>query len=201
MLPERIGPYQILGLIGESGMGRVDRAQQAKPARQIALKVAGLQTRAVIERFQREVEMLARLEHPGIARLYASGLDAASGQPWLAMELVEGEELGDWARRVSPDRDASLGVLQSIYAANAFAHDRGILHRDLKPANVFIDARRAARVLDFGIARVLDTAKGADSTQTGRTASWHPPLHGPGAAARRAARRALECLCARRDRL
>ncbi len=165
-LPESIGPFRILGLLGEGGMGRVYRALERSPPREVALKVAGLPTRAALERFEREIELLAQLEHPGIARLYATGVDASSGLPWLSMELVPGEDLGRWAARVQPDRDALLRVLLSICAAVQYAHGRGVLHRDLKPSNVFVTPEGSTRVLDFGIARLLQPTGGLDPTLT-----------------------------------
>lgn len=165
-LPENIGPFRILGLLGEGGMGRVYRALERSPPREVALKVAGLPTRAALERFEREIELLAQLEHPGIARLYATGVDASSGLPWLSMELVPGEDLGRWAARVQPDREAILGVLLSICVAVQYAHGRGVLHRDLKPSNVFVTPDGSTRVLDFGIARLLQPAEGVDHTLT-----------------------------------
>jgi len=165
-LPENIGPFRILGLLGEGGMGRVYRALERSPPREVALKVAGLPTRAALERFEREIELLAQLEHPGIARLYATGVDASSGLPWLSMELVPGEDLGRWAARVQPDREAIVGVLLSICVAVQYAHGRGVLHRDLKPSNVFVTPDGSTRVLDFGIARLLQPTGGLDPTLT-----------------------------------
>ncbi|MCG6116608.1 MAG: serine/threonine-protein kinase [Aquimonas sp.] len=165
-LPESIGPFRILGLLGEGGMGRVYRAMERTPAREVALKVAGLPTRAALERFQREIELLAQLEHPGIARLYATGVDAHSGLPWLSMELVAGEDLGRWAMRTQPGREAIVEVLLSICTAVQYAHGRGVLHRDLKPSNVFVTAEGDARVLDFGIARLLGPSGSGDPTLT-----------------------------------
>ncbi|MFY8134829.1 MAG: protein kinase domain-containing protein [Aquimonas sp.] len=165
-LPESIGPFRILGLLGEGGMGRVYRALERTPPREVALKVAGLPTRAALERFEREIELLAQLEHPGIARLYATGVDANSGLPWLSMELVPGEDLGRWAARVQPDREAILQVLLSMCAAVQYAHGRGVLHRDLKPSNVFVTPDGSTRVLDFGIARLLQPTGGIDPTLT-----------------------------------
>lgn len=165
-LPESIGPFRVLDLLGEGGMGRVYRALERTPPREVALKVAGLSTRAALERFQREIELLAQLEHPGIARLYATGIDERSGLPWLSMELIPGEDLGRWALRTQPARDAIVEVLLSICAAVQYAHGRGVLHRDLKPSNVFVTPAGDTRVLDFGIARLLGTADGADHTLT-----------------------------------
>lgn len=164
--PENIGPFRILGLLGEGGMGRVYHAMERTPPREVALKVAGLPTRAALERFEREIELLAQLEHPGIARLYATGVDANSGLPWLSMELVPGEDLGRWAARVQPDREAILRALLSICAAVQYAHGRGVLHRDLKPSNVFVAPDGSTRVLDFGVARLLQPTGGMDPTLT-----------------------------------
>ena len=159
-LPERIGPYQVLGVLGQGGMGIVYRAHQEQPTREVALKVLvpGLGGTAARARFAFEAEALARLQHPGIAQVYAVGnFDGARGEPpYLAMELVRGEPLQVWAQRVRPDLATRLDVLLQIADAVHHAHQRGLIHRDLKPGNVFVDDHGRAKVLDFGIARLID---------------------------------------------
>ncbi|WP_273455056.1 serine/threonine-protein kinase [Nevskia ramosa] len=162
-MPARIGPYRILRLLGEGSHGRVYLAEESDPPRRIALKVlraagAGEDLR---RRFRREIELLAALEHPGIARLYAAGVaDSDAGPlPWLAMEYIEGQDLLAYADSAKLDLRERLALLAEISRIVHFAHTRGVVHRDLKPANLLVDASRKPRVLDFGIAHlVLDEA-------------------------------------------
>lgn len=154
-LPDRLGPFQILGLIGEGGMGRVYRAQQETPRRLIALKLPQTgAARQVFQRFQREIALLANLEHPNIARLYGAGVLEEEQTPYLAMELVDGLPLTqascDWPLR------RKLELLAKLARAVHYAHTRGVVHRDLKPANVLVTAEGEPKILDFGVARARD---------------------------------------------
>lgn len=155
-LPAAIGPYQILGLLGEGAMGRVYRARETQPPREVALKVMHALGRNALTRFRREVELLAQLEHPGIARLYAASDAASEGQspPWLALEYVRGRDLLTHAQELS--LDARLQLIVDICRAVHYAHGRGVIHRDLKPGNILVDANGQPKVLDFGIARLAD---------------------------------------------
>lgn len=165
-LPTRIAHYRIIGLLGEGAMGRVYLAEEAQPARRVALKV--LRTAALgpdaLARFRRESELLASLVHPAIARLYAAGTDetAAGRVSWLAMELVDGTDLLDYAASRQLDVGARLRLMVEVCRAVHYAHSRGIVHRDLKPANVLVDDNGAPHVLDFGVAHVAS----ADETLT-----------------------------------
>lgn len=158
-LPAKIGPYRILGLLGEGASGRVYLAAESDPPREVALKVlraASLPAEAQL-RFRREAELLARLEHPAIARLYAAGVaDTEAGPlPWLAMERVQGRELLDYARSQSLSIERKLALLAEIGRAVHYAHSRGVVHRDLKPANILVDADGHPHVLDFGVAHMV----------------------------------------------
>ncbi len=157
-LPAQIGPYQVLGLLGEGAMGRVYRARESQPPREVALKVMHALGRNALTRFRREVELLAQLEHPGIARLYAASDAASEGQapPWLALEYVRGHDLLAHARGRELGLDARLQLLVEICRAVHYAHGRGVIHRDLKPGNILVDASGQPKVLDFGIARLAD---------------------------------------------
>lgn len=157
-LPTQIGPYQVLGLLGEGAMGRVYRARESQPPREVALKVMHALGRTALTRFRREVELLAQLEHPGIARLYAASDAASEGQapPWLALEYVRGHDLLTHARERELGLDARLQLLAEICGAVHYAHARGVIHRDLKPGNILVDANGQPKVLDFGIARLAD---------------------------------------------
>ncbi len=157
-LPSSIGPYRILKLLGDGASGRVMLAEQSQPTRQVALKLLRgvATTHEARARFAREAKLLALLEHPGIARLYAADVaDTPSGpQPYLAMEYVPGADVLTHARTL-PLRD-KLALLAAVCKAVHFAHTRGVIHRDLKPANILVDAHGAPKVLDFGIAHVID---------------------------------------------
>lgn len=173
----RVGPYRITGRLGEGGMGAVYRAERADGAfeREVALKVL----RAAggdVRRFLAERQILARLDHPAIARLYDGGLDD-HGRPYLAMELVDGEPITDYCDRRRLGVDDRLDLFRCVCEAVQFAHGRLVVHRDLKPSNVMVceDDEGASRVklLDFGIAKLLDAD--VDLTQTG--AAPHTPAY------------------------
>jgi tetratricopeptide (TPR) repeat protein/predicted Ser/Thr protein kinase len=159
VLPERIGSFEVLGLLGRGGMGVVYRARQEQPAREVALKVLapGLADGAGKARFAMEAEALGRLQHPGIAQIHEAGTyrSAAGEQPYLAMELVSGVPLHVWASARRPDLATRLGLLIEICEAVHHAHQKGLIHRDLKPGNVLVDAADHPKVLDFGIARFV----------------------------------------------
>jgi eukaryotic-like serine/threonine-protein kinase len=157
-LPASIGPFRILRLLGEGGMGRVYLAEQDHPRREVALKVlraaAGAEAQ---QRFAREAELLATLEHPGIARIYASGTaDTPAGPlPYLAIEYIRGKDLIAHARERELPLPARLLLLAAVCRAVHHAHTNGVIHRDLKPANILVDEQEQPKVLDFGVARVI----------------------------------------------
>ncbi|HWS25389.1 MAG TPA: serine/threonine-protein kinase [Xanthomonadales bacterium] len=166
---QRIGPFLVEAEIGRGGMGVVYLARRADGAfdQRVALKLLPLGTRSreLAQRFLRERQILARLDHPAIARLIDGGVDA-EGRLWLAMEYVDGVDLARGCRQQSLSLDARVALLVEICAAVAYAHSRLIIHRDIKPSNIMIDAQGRPRLLDFGIAR-LDDDSGLSATQTG----------------------------------
>jgi tetratricopeptide (TPR) repeat protein len=159
--PESIGSYRILGVLGEGGMGTVYRAEQQTPHRLVALKVirAAMIGGQILRRFELEAEALGRLQHPGIAQIYDAGTaDCGSGsQPYFAMELVAGRPLMAYAADHSLDTRARLELMAKISDAVSHAHQRGILHRDLKPGNILVDDTGQPKILDFGVARMMDS--------------------------------------------
>jgi WD40 repeat protein/predicted Ser/Thr protein kinase len=150
-----LGRYRILRRHGEGGMGTVYEAEQDNPRRTVALKVirAGLVAPSLVKRFSHEAQILARLQHPGIAQVYEAGI-SADGQPFFAMEFIRGVPLDEFARARGLDPAARLELLARVCDAVQHAHDKGVVHRDLKPANILVDEAGQPKVLDFGVAHV-----------------------------------------------
>ena len=167
--PSLLGAFELLEELGRGGMGVVYRARQERPAREVALKLlsSGFASRDERLRFELEAAALARLAHPGIAQVYACGVDAAGGleQSWIAMELVRGaSDLVEHARANALDARGRVALVIELAEAVAHAHRNGVLHRDLKPGNVLVGEDGRVRVIDFGIARV--EAESEDDTLT-----------------------------------
>jgi len=160
----QIGAYRLLRELGSGGMGVVWLAERTDGLinRQVALKLPhGAWKRAgLAERMAREREILATLTHPNIAHLYDAGV-TAEGQPYLAIEYIEGERIDVFCRERNLDIRARLLLFSQVASAVAYAHGKLVVHRDLKPANIVVNAEGQARLLDFGIAKLLDegTAK------------------------------------------
>ena len=172
MLPSgtRLGPYEVLGLIGEGGMGQVYRAADTRLDRAVAIKVmpaALAEDRVRRERFEREARSISRLEHPNICPLYDVGElpDEIGGGLFLVMQFLEGETLAERLSRGPLSIKETLDVGIQIAEALAAAHRAGIVHRDLKPGNVML-TRAGARLLDFGLARTVTSATGGDMAAT-----------------------------------
>jgi serine/threonine-protein kinase len=160
----RIGPYEITAPLGEGGMGVVYRATDSKLKREVAIKVLPEAFAADAERlgrFEREAQLLAQLQHPNIASIY--GLEESGGVRALVMELVEGEDLSERLKRGPLPIDEALAVARQIAEALEAAHEKGIVHRDLKPANVKLTPDGKVKVLDFGLAKAMDSAAGSGS--------------------------------------
>lgn len=162
----RLGSFIIEAPLGAGGMGLVFRARQESPPRPVALKVmrTPFVTRAMSRRFTREAAALARLQHNGIAQVYSAGVETIAGRPmpYLAMELAEGLTLDAYLRASKPSVRARVELIARVVDAVAHAHQRGVVHRDLKPANIIVAPDATPKVLDFGIARLLDRSDSAD---------------------------------------
>jgi len=170
----RLGAYEVLSALGAGGMGEVYRARDTRLKRDVALKVlpdavAGDQKK--LARFQREAELLATLNHPNIAAIY--GIEEADGAVGLALELVEGDDLSHHIARGALPLPEALAIARQIADALEAAHERGVIHRDLKPANIKITPDGRVKVLDFGLAKMLEP--GASSGDFGGGSSGPRP--------------------------
>ena len=165
---ERVGPYQLLRELGSGGMAHVWLARRDDGAfiREVALKIPQLSRlrRDLAERFARERDILARLEHPNIARLYDAGV-SADGLPYLAMEYVDGQPITAWCDSQRLDVTQRLRLFRQVLDAVQFAHSHLVIHRDLKPSNILVTADGQVRLLDFGIAKLLADDAAAQETQ------------------------------------
>jgi eukaryotic-like serine/threonine-protein kinase len=153
-----VGPYEILSAVGAGGMGEVYRARDPKLGRDVAIKVlpeAFARDAERMARFQREAKVLASLSHPNIATIY--GLEDSGSTRALVMELVEGPTLADRIKAGPIPVDESVRIAKQIADALEYAHERGIIHRDLKPANVKVSVDDTVKVLDFGLAKALES--------------------------------------------
>jgi serine/threonine protein kinase len=173
-MPEegRLGPYRLLRRLGDGGMGTVylARREDEHYERDVAIKVirSGLQSPEALHRFFAERQILARLEHPNIARLYDGG-STEDGRPYLVMELVEGVPVDDYCDEHQLSIDRRLDLFRRICAAVQYAHQNLLVHRDLKPANILVTATGEPKLLDFGIAKRLEPGSSTlpNMTQTG----------------------------------
>jgi serine/threonine protein kinase len=161
--PPRAGVFRLTGVLGKGGMATVHAAERddGSVAQRVAVKVLrrGLETEDLLARFTRERSILARLEHPAIARLIDAGA-LPDGRPYLVMERVDGEPVDDYAARRGLSIAARVDLLRRICEAVAFAHRNLVVHRDLKPSNVLVDAEGRPKLLDFGIAQLLGPGDG-----------------------------------------
>jgi serine/threonine-protein kinase len=163
-----VGPYRIERELGAGGMAQVWLAQRSDGTltRDVALKLPRLSLLRMdlAERFARERDILARLEHPNIARLYDAGV-TADGLPYLAMEYVEGRAITEYCDERRLDVRARLALFGQVLAAVQFAHARLVIHRDLKPSNILVNQAGDVRMLDFGIAKLLADDERAHETR------------------------------------
>lgn len=167
MIGQQLQHFEIVELLGRGGMGEVYRARDSRLGRDVAIKLLPEEFASDDERrerFIREARVLAALDHPNIAAIYSMETASVEEQNYsfLVMQLAAGEDLSERIGRGAIPIPEVLPIAMQIVAALEAAHERGIVHRDIKPANVRIAADGAVKVLDFGLAKALGTAVGAD---------------------------------------
>src|SRR5690606_2456991 len=152
-------PYRIVREIGRGGMGAVYLAERADGEfdQRVAVKLVkrGMDTDEILARFRHERRILASLEHPSIARLYDGGA-TDDGLPYLVMELVDGETITSYCNRLRLTIDQRIDLFRAVCAAVQHAHQKLVVHRDIKPSNILVAQDGTPRLLDFGIALLLD---------------------------------------------
>jgi tetratricopeptide (TPR) repeat protein/tRNA A-37 threonylcarbamoyl transferase component Bud32 len=160
LTPDQIGPYRLLELLGEGGIGEVWLAEQTTPVRRrVALKLVkpGMDTRQVLARLEAERQALAVMDHPNIASFYDGGA-TETGRPYFVMELVQGVPITEYCDTNRLSTGERLGLFQDVCHAVQHAHQKGVIHRDLKPSNVLVTVKEnepVVKVIDFGIAKAL----------------------------------------------
>ena len=164
--PRVVGDYELQGELGRGGMGRVFRAVHRTMKRQVAIKflhvAAEEQQAAADQRFQREVEILARLQHPNLVIAFDAGRQGS--WRYLVTELIDGADLSRWIKSHGPMTSAqTIAVLEQVCRGLEYLHAQRIIHRELKPANLMIDSAGRARILDVGVARALSEDSGIRS--------------------------------------
>jgi serine/threonine protein kinase len=174
---EKLGPYEIDGLLGAGGMGEVYRAKDSRLGRDVAVKVLPSRFAAdaeARERFEREARTIAQISHPNICSIFDVGSHEGTG--YLVMELLEGESLADRLAKGPLPLSQALRVGRDVCAALAAAHRKGIVHWDLKPANVMLTSS-GVKLLDFGLAKLRERVEAGELSQQQTSDS---PLTGAG---------------------
>ncbi len=159
--PTQIGPFKVLDVIGEGGMGTVYLGEQREPVqRRAAVKVIklGMDSKAVVARFEAERKALSLMEHSYIAKVYDAGL-TTTGQPWFAMEFVKGIPITSYCDQNKLTLEQRIELFQKVCSGVQHAHLKGVMHRDLKPGNVLVtlqDSTPSPKIIDFGLAKATD---------------------------------------------
>ncbi len=184
-----IGPYKLLELIGEGGMGLVFVAEQQMPVRRrVALKIIkpGMDSRQVIARFEAERQALALMDHPNIAKVHDGGTiggepgRVSAGRPYFVMELVKGKPITEYCDRNQLRTRQRLELFLDVCHAVQHAHQKGIIHRDLKPSNILVevhDVRPVVKIIDFGIAKAIDQQLSDKTMYTGIAQMIGTPMY------------------------
>lgn len=166
-LGRRVGVYRLIEQIGQGGMGEVYRAERADGQydKQVAIKFvrAGLDTDAILQRFRNERQVLASLDHPNIARLLDGGT-TEEGIPYLVMELIEGTPIDQYGQAHKLSISERLYLFVQVASAVQYAHQHLVIHRDIKPGNILVTKDGVPKLLDFGIAKILDPTAGSEQT-------------------------------------
>jgi serine/threonine protein kinase len=168
------GRYLMRELIGRGGSAEVWRAEDTSLGREVALKLVTVPTDEGSARAGDEARTLAQLNHPGLVPVYDAGTDD-QGRPWVVMELVEGETLSDTLKRGPLTSERTAGIGRPVAEALGYVHGKGLLHRDVKPGNVLVGTDGRSRLTDFGIARLIDSAKVTSTGMMVGTASYLAP--------------------------
>jgi eukaryotic-like serine/threonine-protein kinase len=156
LLPTTISRYQIVGRLGQGGMGVVYRGRDPRIGRDVAIKLLHVDNEQLRERFLQEARSAGNLTHRNIVTIYDYG--EHEGQPFIAMQFIDGVTLAERMRSGGIATATALRWMQELADGLGYAHDKGVVHRDIKPANVMIDRESVVRILDFGIARVEDSS-------------------------------------------
>ncbi|QFT78696.1 serine/threonine-protein kinase [Erythrobacter sp. THAF29] len=188
--PERIGVYRIVQLLGRGGMGAVFKAERDAGDFEhvVAIKLvrSGILSPELVERFERERQLLAGLSHPGIARLYDGGT-TEDGAPYIVMEFIDGVPIDKWVEQEKLDRRARIELMIAVCEAVSFAHQNLVIHRDLTPSNVLVTQDGVPKLIDFGIAKPQDDsgleAQGSSLSQLSLTPGFAAPERYKGAPA------------------
>jgi eukaryotic-like serine/threonine-protein kinase len=171
LIGHRLGPYQIVERLGHGGMGEVYRAFRADDQyrKEVAIKLVryGQDSAPVVARFKQERQILAGLDHPNIARLLDGGT-TDRGVPYFVMELIQGEPIDDYCKAHDLPTHARLKLFLDVCSAVQYAHQRLIIHRDIKPGNILVTSEGVPKLLDFGIAKILESG-GEQAANTTRT--------------------------------
>jgi serine/threonine protein kinase len=172
----RVGAYSVIELIGRGGMGEVYRAERVDGQfeQQVAIKLMRAEMGERTRRFHAERRILARLEHPNIARLHDGGV-SEDGRPYMVMELIIGHPITAWCREHRTTLQQRIRLFAEVCSAVAYAHRNLVVHRDLKPSNVLVTDDGGVRLLDFGVARLLDRAPNDETRYAALTPGYAAP--------------------------
>jgi non-specific serine/threonine protein kinase/serine/threonine-protein kinase len=164
---QRLDGYEIARLLGEGGMGEVYLARDVEFGREVAVKLVkrGLGTADVLRRFRHEEQILASLNHPHVARLFGGG-KTEEGLPYFVMEYIEGQPVDKFCDERALSTDARLRLFRKVCEAVSYAHRHLVVHRDIKPSNILVTPAGEPKLLDFGIAKLLDPARGHSASDT-----------------------------------
>ena len=157
---EQVGQYEIISELGRGGMATVYKAYHALLDRQVAIKVmhqSFIDDNNFTERFKREAQIVARLEHPHIVPVY--DYSEYQGMPYLVMKIIQGRSLKQTLFKSPPTLDEIIHIMTAVADATTYAHNKGVLHRDIKPSNIVIDTDNVPYLADFGLARIVSAGE------------------------------------------